>query len=277
MRSTHAIRVHEVEYGSLGGVRVAGWYCTPREEHAEPPYPALIISPGYMSEPEIPKAWARQGYASLAIAPRGKLRSNRHFNPGYPGLLVHNLIDRHTYSYRGIYADALRAIDFLATRPEIDMTRVGVVGHSQGATLSIVIAALRPGSIRCAALGAPFLAGIQQAVSLTHSYPYEEINEYLREHPGHLREFRETAAYFDCINLAPMIRCPVLMNIGLADDVCPPETGIAVYEAMDCEKQLLATDGANHNTETDSVRAQTNAFLAENLRPRGTPASGGGS
>ena len=76
--------------------------------------------PGYVSEPTLPKSWAKLGYAAVGVAPRGKLRSNRHFNPGYPGLLVNNIVDRHTYSYRGFYVDACRAVDFVLTRPEVD-------------------------------------------------------------------------------------------------------------------------------------------------------------
>jgi len=55
--------------------------------------------------------------AAIGVAPRGKLRSNDRFNPGYPGLLVNNMVDRHTYSYRGFYMDAARAVDFALTRP----------------------------------------------------------------------------------------------------------------------------------------------------------------
>ena len=40
----------------------------------------------------MPKSWAKMGYAAVGVAPRGKLRSNRHYNPGYPGLLVNNIV-----------------------------------------------------------------------------------------------------------------------------------------------------------------------------------------
>ncbi|HYJ13440.1 MAG TPA: acetylxylan esterase, partial [Thermomicrobiales bacterium] len=179
-RSTDEVEVFEIGYTSLDGVRIAGWYCRPREGWATAPFPGLSIVPGYVSEPTLPKSWAKLGYATIGVAPRGKLRSNGQFNPGYPGLLIHNIVDRNTYGYRGFYIDAVRAIEFLQRRPEVDNERIGVHGSSQGGALTLTTAALLPDQIACGAAGAPYLAGYMDCADLTHSYPYEEINEYLR-------------------------------------------------------------------------------------------------
>ena len=101
-RSTEAAEVYEVRYTSLDGLRIAGWYCRPRGDAVDAPYPGLVLTPGYIGEPVLPKVWAARGYATVSVATRGKLRSNRLFNPGFPGLLVHNIVDRDSYSYRGI-------------------------------------------------------------------------------------------------------------------------------------------------------------------------------
>ncbi len=148
LRSTADVDIYEVTYDSLDRVRIACWYCVPRGRPQ--PLPAIVHVPGYVSEPLMPKATAQKGYAALSVAPRGKLRSNRQFNPGYPGLLTHNIVDRNSYSYRGFYADAVRAIDFLLGRSEVDSTRIGVTGSSQGGALTVVTAALRNEEIRCA-------------------------------------------------------------------------------------------------------------------------------
>ncbi len=99
LRSTPEVEVFEVHYDSLDNVRIAGWYCLPRTRPK--PLSALVFFPGYISEPSLAKSHATQGYATFGAAPRGKLRSNGQFNPGYPGLLTHNIIDRHTYAYKG--------------------------------------------------------------------------------------------------------------------------------------------------------------------------------
>src|SRR5260370_5749201 len=231
MRSTTEVDVYDIGYDSLDGLRIPGGSCRQKDSSIPPPSPALLIVPGYISEPTLPKSWARMGYAAIGVAPRGKLRSNRHYNPGYPGLLVNNIVDRHTYSYRGFYVDACRAVDFVLTRPEVDGTRIGVHGSSQGGALTIVTAALRRNVHTCGAAGAPFLCGFLDAASLTHSWPYPALHDYLRLYPEPAAQVRETLDHFDRITFAPSITAPMMVYIGLNDDVCPPETGYAVYNA----------------------------------------------
>jgi cephalosporin-C deacetylase len=256
---------------SLDNVEIAGWYCRPRASYIPPPYPALLLVPGYISEPTLPKSWAQAGYAAFGVAPRGKLRSQAQFNPGYPGLLTHNITDRNTYSYRGFYADAIRAVDVALSRPEIDNARIGVHGSSQGGALTVVVAALRADVVACGAAGAPYLTGFMDAAKLTHSNPYEEINDYLRMHPDHLEAVTTTVSYFDCVNLAPLISCPMLVYIGLEDDVCPPETGYALVNAMkNCPVELHAHEHCAHDAGAYWEMAQVEAFLAAHLRPAGS-------
>jgi cephalosporin-C deacetylase len=268
-RSTDEVAVYDVHYDSWEGVRISGWYAVPRREYLPGPYPALMLLPGYISEPVIPRNWAMQGYAAFAVAPRGKLRSNQRFNPGYPGLLVHNIVDPNTYGYRGFYVDAVRAVDAVLTRPEVDADRVGLHGSSQGGALTITTAALLPDLVTCGAAGAPYLCGFMESAKLTHSYPYEEINEYLRVHPDHERQVAESVGYYDGINFAPGIRAPMLVYIGLEDDVCPPETGFAVHDAMTCEKELLTYERCGHDAGIFWAEEKVEEFLAGHLKPVG--------
>jgi cephalosporin-C deacetylase len=269
MRSTPEVDVFEIHYDSLDGLRIAGWYCVPNERHLPPPYPGLLIVPGYISEPTLPKSWAKMGYAAVGVAPRGKLRSNGRFNPGYPGLLVRDIVDRHTYGYRGFYVDACRAVDFLQTRPEVDATRIGVHGSSQGGALTIVTAALRNDAIACGAAGAPYLCGFMDAAGFTESYPYQEMNEYLRQYPEREEAMRETVAYFDGINFAPLIRCPMLVYVGLGDDVCPPETGFDLRKALTCPTEFHPYPRCAHDAGAYWEMAKVEAFLARHLQPAG--------
>jgi cephalosporin-C deacetylase len=263
LRSSADVEVFEVFYTSLDQVRIAGWYCRPTRR--TDPSPAMLYTPGYQMEPPIPKDWARKGYCTLSVAPRGKLRSHRQFNPGYPNLLTHNIVDRHTYTYRGFYADAWRGIDFLLSRPEVDATRIGVTGNSQGGGLTITTAAMRP-EVRAAAAGAPYLCGFMDAIALTHTYPYEEINDYLRQHPESRQAVTDTVAYFDGINFADHITCPIIVNIGLQDNVCPPETGYALFRRIQSsDKQLYSYDGHGHDAGRVKHSTVVDAFFRQHL------------
>ncbi len=264
LRTSDDVEVFQVFYDSLDRVRIAAWYCRPthRAERA----PALLFLPGYQMDPPIPKEWARKGYIALSVAPRGKLRSLRQFNPGYPNLLTYNIVDRHTYAYRGFYVDAWRGIDFLLSRPEVDPSRIGVTGTSQGGGLTICTAAMRH-EVRAAAAGAPYLCGFLDAIELTHTYPYEEINDYLRQHPERRAEVEETLAYFDGLNFADHITCPIIVNIGLQDNVCPPETGYALFHRIAAtDKRLYTYDGHGHDAGRLQHSAIVDQFFAHHLQ-----------
>ena len=264
LRSSPEMDVYEVFYDSLDHVRIAAWYCVPKG--ASRPLPAILFLPGYLSDPPIPKEWARKGYAALTVAPRGKVRSNRQFNPGYPGLLTYSIVDRNTYSYRGFYVDAWRGVDFLLSREEVDPERIGVTGSSQGGGLTITTAAMRP-QVRAAAAGCPYLTGFVDAIRLTHTYPYQEINDYLRLHPERRQAVEETLAYFDAINFADRITCPIIVNIGLQDNVCPPETGYAVFEAIASQdKRLYPYDGHGHDAGRIEHGAIVDEFFERHLK-----------
>ena len=265
LRSTPQVDVYQVHYTSLDQVRIAGWYARPTNHRGQ--LPGLLIVPGYSMEPVIPKAWAVRGYAAFSVAPRGKLRSNGQFNPGYPGLLTHGMVDRNTYTYRGFYMDACRGVDFLLSRDEVDSSRLGVTGHSQGGGLAIVVAALRP-EIAVATSGAPFLCGFMDAIDLTDGYPYQEIADYLRLYPESRQQVTDTLAYFDGISLAPRVTCPIIVNIGCQDSTCPPETGYALFRDIGSEDKLLYDyDGYGHDANNAVHAGVIDSFLARHLQP----------
>jgi cephalosporin-C deacetylase len=179
--------------------------------------------------------------------------------------LTHNIIDRNTYSYRGFYLDAVRVIDFLLSRDEVDPERIGVTGGSQGGGLTISTAALRP-EVRAAAAGAPYLCGFMDAIELTDTYPYQEISDYLRLHPERKDAVASTLAYFDGINFAQRVTCPTMIYIGLQDNVCPPETGYAAFQALASEdKSIYPYDGHGHDAGRIQHESILDQFFATHL------------
>lgn len=82
LRSTPEVEVFEVHYDSLDHVRVAGLVLLAtafdRNLYRRLSFTLVIFTP------TLPKGHAALGYATFGAAPRGKLRSNAHYNPGYP-------------------------------------------------------------------------------------------------------------------------------------------------------------------------------------------------
>lgn len=263
LRSSPSVEVFRVFYNSLDNVKISGWYAIPRRRSSA--IPGVLLFPGYLSDPPIPKTWAEKGFACLSVAPRGKIGSKQQFDPGYPGLLTHNIIDRNTYTYRGFYVDAWRAVDFLMSRSEIDDNRIGVTGISQGGGLSITTAAMRP-EVSVASVGAPYLVGFMDSLLLTDTYPYEEINDYLRLYPERKTQVESSLAYFDGINFADKITCPIMVHIGLQDNVCPPETGFHLFrELRSQQKELFAYDGHGHDANRKEHQKKIEAFFQEHI------------
>lgn len=266
LRSSDTVDTYRVHYDSLGGVRIAAWYCVPK--NATGPLPAMLTPPGYISDPIIPKDWPARGYAAITPGPRGKVGSRTQFDPGYPGLLTENIVDRNTYSYRGFFVDVIRAIDFLKTRGEIDSDRIGVYGGSQGGALAIVAAALKGDDIRAAGAAVPYLADYLGAIELDHTYPYYEIVDYLKQYPERREAVKNTLAYFDCVNFGPMVKCPIIVNLGMQDNIVPPQTCRAAYDALGSQdKTLYCYPDCGHDGGVNrGFNPILYAFLAKHLQ-----------
>lgn len=79
----------------------------------------------------------------------------------------------------------------------------------------------------------------RRAVDIAAQPPYTEIAAYCRTWPGREAEIYRTLSYFDGMNLAGRITCPVLMNVGLQDVVCPPSTIYAAFNHLaSTEKEM---------------------------------------
>lgn len=248
LRSTPQVNVYEVHYRSLGGVRIAGWYGVPAQGSG--PFPTLIQFPGYKGEPALPRNWAQRGVATLSVAVRGKLRSHEQFNPGYPGLLTSGIESPSTYAYRGVISDCVRGIDFLLTRPEVDGERIFAHGSSQGGGLTLITTGLRP-EIRGGAAACPFLCAFPDAMRLARTYPYNELNCYLRAHPGQQEQVLTNLSYFDAVNFTGRITCPMAVGIPMEDAICPPQTQYAAYRNLAGPKEVWLIPNAAHGSPVE--------------------------
>ena len=241
-RSTPEVSVAQVRFDSLYGIRVFGWFARPA---ADGRYPGLLVLPGYSGNSTPQRALAGEGFAVLALSVRGHNRSDAQYRPGFPGLMTDGIERPDTYGYRGVYMDCYRGLDILHQLDGVDPERLGVTGGSQGGALTLVTAALRP-EVRAAAADVPFLCAIRDAVGLTTSYPFGEIGDLLRQRPALAETVWRTLAYFDVLNFADRITCPVLLSLGLKDDICPPQTGYALVNRLTAPVDLQVYPNAAH-------------------------------
>jgi cephalosporin-C deacetylase-like acetyl esterase len=240
---TDTREVYLLEMRSLGNILVRGWYAKPVKEGV---YPAILHVQGYSTN-MVPQ-WMYQGddMVALALNIRGHGNSRDHVNPGFPGYLQHHVDDKELYIYRGAYMDCLRAVDFLYSREEVDTSRVAVEGGSQGGALSFATAALDNERIDLCVPHVPFLSDFRDYFKVA-GWPGGEFAQYFKEHPEISEdEIYKNLSYIDIKNLAPWIKSPVLMSIGLKDETCPPHTNFAAYNQLTAPREYLVYPEAGH-------------------------------
>jgi cephalosporin-C deacetylase-like acetyl esterase len=66
----------------------------------------------------------------------------------------------------------------------------------------------------------------------------------------------ETLAYYDVVNFARRIQCPVYMTWGYNDNVCPPTTSYIVWNLITAPKEPLITPINEHWTSEDTNYGQ---------------------
>lgn len=240
---TERYNVFLVEMRSLGNALIRGWYQVPAKPGR---YPAIMQVPGYSSV-ELP-SYINYGddVIGFGLNIRGHGNSRDDVNPGFPGYILTSLADKEKYIYRGAYMDCVRGIDFLCSRPEVDATRIAVEGASQGGALTFATAALASDRIAVCAPQVPFLSDFRDYFRVA-TWPANEFID-LVENKKALTwdQVYNTLSYFDIKNLAPMIKAPVIMGVGLMDDVCPPHINFAAYNLVTAEKKYIVYPQAGH-------------------------------
>jgi cephalosporin-C deacetylase len=221
--------IYEVRYSGVGGYRLFAWMSVPK---GDGPFPGIVIMPDYASAVSIPFGLFR--FQGVVINPsyRGQRRSDHAFQASYPGLLTHDIDDSDKYVMKSIYADGLRAIDLLLSRPEVDTSRVAMVGHGLGGTLGLIAAALRP-QVNALVAEAPLMVGPRQVVDLASGYPLEELKDYLRRHPRRKEKVYATLQRYSILPLAKHVEGSVLLALGMKDtSVCPVRLGERLAAAI---------------------------------------------
>lgn len=241
------ISVYKVHYDGFGpSTRIAGWYLLPDESYrlnVQGKTPTIVQYHGYGASKGVPAqylAWALQGYCVFAVDVRGQ-NGETPDNAVYPagganGHMSKGILDPQSYYYRYVYMDCMRAVDFVRSRPETGP--IFLTGGSQGGGLTLATAALAGDYIAGAMPDVPYLAHFRRALEVFSEGPYHELVDYWKAHPFDIETSYHTLSYFDAMNFASRISCPVLFSVAMLDQICPPSTGFAVYNHLLSKKQM---------------------------------------
>jgi len=245
----------DLYFTGVEGARIHAKYLRPKQVKGK--CPAMLFFHGYSGSTGdwLDKlAWVSQGFCVAVLDCRGQGGFSEDVG-GVKGTTLRGSIVRglddapEKLLFRQVFLDCAQLARVVMSMPEIDATRLGVHGGSQGGALSIACAALVPEIKRCAPVY-PFLSDYRRIWDMDlFRDAYDELKYYFRMFdPRHEREQEifTQLGYIDIQFLAPRIRASVLMGTGLMDTVCPPSTQFAAYNKITSPKNVVIYPDFGH-------------------------------
>ena len=246
-------------FSGVGGARVHAKLLRPAK--SAHPHPAILLFHGYSNDSGDwfdKLGYVLEGFSVAALDCRGQagLSQDRGEVSGNTlhGHIIRGLQDALQGSpekllFRQIFLDTAQLARIVMDMPDVDASRVGATGTSQGGALTVACAALEP-RIKRAAPITPFLSDYKRVWEMDEAKDaYLELQEYFRQSdPTHRLEERvfEMLGYIDIQFLAARIRAEVLWGIGLMDTVCPPSTQFATYNKIVSPKTMTIYPDFEH-------------------------------
>lgn len=249
--------VEQVGFAPAGqGFRLSGTLTLPR---GAGPHPAIVLVPGsgevdrdgtlfgHQFYSVLADHLTRQGFAVLRNDKRGIGRSGGDFATAT------------TYDFA---TDLEAALAFLRRRPGIDATRIGLVGHSEGALVGIIVAARDP-----ALAFLVLMAG--------NGVPMGELlsgRGAAQDDPAAMGPWMRTLLSIDPRPLLRDISCPVLALAGDKDRVVAADANLPALRqalAANPDAQVHRLPGLNHFFQTaHSGEFSEVASIEETMSPR---------
>jgi cephalosporin-C deacetylase len=231
----------------LDGKHVWGQVAKPHDPTNTKKFPGLVIlqwaSPPY----PLQKPWvtdrAAEGWLAVNIEPHDVMpdQPKAYYDALPKELKEYNTIetrnrDRNYFLY--MYLADIRAVDYLASRPDWDGKTLVVMGTSMGGQQSLCTAGLHP-KVTAMLVNVPAGADANgTAHGRKIGYPNWDVND---------PKVLETAQYFDTVNCAARIKVPSLVAVGFIDTVTPPVGIWAAFNQIQAPKQAAPMPTSPHN------------------------------
>ena len=168
--------------------------------------------------------------------------------------------DRETSYFLRMYLSCYRAAQYLAERPDWDGRTLVVTGGSQGGLQSIVTAALHP---KITAVMACVPAGCDLNGPEAGRLPGWPMWYWAAKGKDEAK-VRSADRYYDVVNFASRVKCPVLVGVGLIDTVCPSPGVFAACNQFQGLKEVVVMPVSEHGEKNGSQAPYHRRFNAWN-------------
>jgi len=229
------------------GKHIWGQVAKPHDSSNKKKYPGLVIlqwaSPPY----PLQKAWvtdrAAEGWLTVNIEPHDVMPDQpKEYYDALPAeLKAYNSIetrnrDKNYFLY--MYLADVRAVDYLASRPDWDGKTLVVMGTSMGGQQSLCAAGLNP-KVTAMLINVPAGADANgNAHGRKVGYPFWDVND---------PQVMKTAEYFDTVNCAARIKVPSLVAMGFIDTTSTPVGIWAAFNQIKAPKEAAPMVESPHN------------------------------
>lgn len=258
------VSYYTITMDNIRGTHINGQLARPAKEGK---FPALLIVQWAGVYP-LEKAWvvdqAAQGWLALNIqahdlpvAEPKKFYDEQSNGPlkDYPAI---GNDDRETSYFLRMYLSCYRAAEYLTTRDDWDGKVLVVTGGSQGGLQTIVTAALHPkitGAMACVPAGCDNASLDAQRAPGWPMWPWQAKDK----DPA---KVKQAGRYFDVVNFASKVKCPILIGLGGIDQTCPPTGVYAAINQMTCPKEIIFMPLADHMGKHDAYNVRNWAWAA---------------
>ena len=238
-KSTAEYKAYKVEMNSLENVKIFGWLTIPKTWIKGKKFPVVVVYPGYQVKMN-PLFF--YDYIGLSLNVRGMDKKSEAYPiPDGEEVLTYNIQEKEKYIYRGIYMDCIRGIDFLFANEHLgfDLNRITVLGGSQGASLALVVAALKNKIINTCVADVPIYCDMHVNLEMEpqikeEAFTFKYINRFLNKQAGVFtkEQFLQNFSYFEIQNFIPQIKCSVLMAAAFKDALAPASTVFSGFNKL---------------------------------------------
>jgi len=217
--------LESLSFSSLWGKRVHGYFLRPKHGRNGP---LVVHAHGYGSCCTVQWEWGSADLNVIGIDIRGfGLSEQAVSEPSRWGYVLTGIGAPETCVLRGAVCDFVRAAQVGQSLLEPGRPRTVLYGRSFGGALAL----MAEGVAHLAdflALGVPSFGWAEGRHFFVRDGSGQQINAYLRAYPDHTEDVMLVLRYFDSIHFAGHVTCPVLLGIGLEDEVVPANTVYAI-------------------------------------------------
>jgi cephalosporin-C deacetylase len=178
--------------------------------------------------------------------------------------------DREKSYFLRMYLSCYRGAQYLAERPDWDGKTLVVTGGSQGGLQTILTAAIHP-KITAALASVP--AGCDLNGPSAGRIPGWPMWCYAVQGKDRDKVI-ETSRYYDMVNFAPRVKCPILIGVGLIDTTCPAPGVFAACNQFQGQKEIVVLPLGEHGDKNGShqpYNARWGAWLKSLREGQGAP------